>query len=122
MSIQQLTVQQKRLSSAEAELWVVVRVEAIEESTTLRGCLVGPICPGVETVQINYPIKPIKPEGTERNVLVGRVLIPEPNFWTPEQPFAYVGHVEWWQGGKCLETRALRAVFKARAERNQPTD
>jgi hypothetical protein len=116
MRIEQLTVHQKRLSSAEAELWIFVRVEGMDETATLHASLVGPYCWGVETVQINYPVKQIKPEGYDENLWVGRVVIPEPNFWTPEQPFVYEGHVELWQNNRLVEIRNIRAAFKGRPE------
>jgi hypothetical protein len=114
MKIQQLTVQQKRLSTAEAELWVFVHVERIDDTTRLIGCLVGPHCATAETVQINYPLKPIHPEGYADYVLVGRIVIPEPNFWTPETPFVYEGGVELWHEGKLADVKPIRAAFKLR--------
>jgi hypothetical protein len=116
MSILQLTIAQKRLSSAEAEIWISVRVNAITESTVLRGSLVGPKCPDVETVQIMYSLKPIDSDVNQQNVLMGRIVVPEPNVWTPEQPFVYEGNVELWQEGKCAEIKPIRAAFKGRAE------
>ena len=115
MKIQQLTIQQKRLSSVEAELWVIVHVERIDPSTEIRGCLVGPLCSSIETVQINYPIKPIpRPIEYADNILVGRVIIPEPNVWTPQTPFLYEGGVQLWHEGKCADNKPLRATFKSK--------
>jgi len=116
MKIQQVMVQQKRLSSAEAELLVFVSVDSIEDSTALHGGLVGPTCPGVETVQISYPLKPVASEGDKRNMLAGRIIIPDPNLWSPKQPLVYEGTVELWQGGKCVEVQPIRAAFKGRME------
>jgi len=114
MRIEHLTVQQKRLSSAEAELLVFAQIEEFDANARLGGCLVGPYCTGVETVQINYPLKPITPPGIDEGVLVGQFVIPEPNLWTPEMPFVYEGNVELWELGKCSDTWPLRAAFKAK--------
>ena len=112
MKIAQLTVQQKRLSTAEAELWVFVHVERIDDSTELRGCLVGPKCVAVETVQINYRLKRIRPDAYAANVLIGRILIPEPNLWTAETPFVYEGNVELWHDAKLADIKPIRAAFR----------
>ena len=113
MKILNLTVQQKQLSTAEAELWVFVHLEAIDATTQLRGFLTGPRCNDVETVEINYPIKPLlRPSEYEEKILVGRIVIPDPNFWTSEMPFVYEGNVEWWHGGKYADSRPIRAAFK----------
>jgi hypothetical protein len=112
MKITQLTVQQQRLSSAESVLWIIVHVEAIGSKTLLCGCLVGPRCTGVETVQINYPIRQIYPDGYADNVLVGRIVIPEPNLWTSTTPFIYEGNVELWHDGALTDMKPIRAAFK----------
>jgi hypothetical protein len=113
MKIEQLIVQQKRLSVAEAELWVVVHVSAVGATTNIRGSLTGPFCANVQTIQIAYPIRPIQPSGFADNVLVGRILIPEPNLWTSEMPFIYEGNVELWDEGKLADSKPIRAAFKA---------
>jgi hypothetical protein len=122
MKIVQLTVEQKRLSTAEAELWVVVHVEERDVTTEMRGSLVGPRCAKAETVQIAYPLKSIERPGFG-HALVGRIIIPEPNCWTPEMPFVYEGSVELWQAGKCVEIKPIRTMFKnekASRERKRP--
>jgi hypothetical protein len=112
MKITQLTVEQKRLSTAEAELWVFVHVERSDDATEIRGCLVGPKCVSAETVQINYPLKRIRSDDHATNVLLGRILIPEPNLWTPETPFVYEGNVELWHEGKVADLKPIRAAFR----------
>jgi hypothetical protein len=55
----------------------------------------GPRCPGVSTVEVAYRLIPMAGEpGTYR------VLIPEPNFWSPEHPFRYEGPVEFRLNGE----------------------
>jgi|RhiMethySRZTD1v2_1073278.scaffolds.fasta_scaffold4035373_1 hypothetical protein len=118
MKIEQLTIQQKRLSPAEAELWVVVHVREIGSTTQIRGNMSGPFCANVQTIQVAYSLKPIKPPGFADNVLVGRILIPEPNLWTTETPFVYEGNVELWDDGKLAGSKPFRAAFKASENKN----
>jgi hypothetical protein len=113
MKILQLTLEQKRLSTAEAEVWVCVHVDKPDATMALRGGLSGPRCPNAETIQLVYPLKPIQPPGYADNVLIGRIVIPEPNCWTPSMPFVYEGNVELWHEGKCAEIKPIRAMFKA---------
>jgi hypothetical protein len=113
MKITHLTVQQKRLSTAEAELRVFVQIDPLDPAAQLRGRLTGPRCSGVETVQIAYDLKPIHPNGCGANTLAGRIVIPDPNFWTPEMPFVYEGNVEVWHEGKCVDVRTIRTAFKS---------
>ncbi len=116
MKILQLTIEQKRLSTAEAELWVVVHIEKRDATAELRGSLVGPRCAKAETVQIAYPLKSIQRPEFGPDALVGRIIIPEPNCWTPEMPFVYEGSVELWHAGKC-EIKPIQAMFKTRVGR-----
>jgi hypothetical protein len=118
LHIRRCAVQQKRLTNVEAELWIHLEVEPMEPTAQIRGCLVGPHCRGVETVSINYPLKRIEPKDHAENVLVGQIIIPEPNLWTTETPFVYEGNVELWFEGKCVEIKPIRAAFIGRAERD----
>jgi hypothetical protein len=120
MKIKQFTVQQKCLSTVEAELWIVVETEDADATTHLRGSLVGPKCAGVETVQITYPLKPIPPSSSAGNVVAARVVIPDPNLSTQEMPFVYEGNVELWHEGKCTDTKPVRATFKTKTNREMP--
>ncbi|MCE9531510.1 MAG: hypothetical protein K8T89_10375 [Planctomycetes bacterium] len=110
----QFTIEQKRLSSAEAELWVIVHVDELKSSLEIRGQLSGPKCPNVQTVQIAYPIKGIHPKQDEKNVLIGRIIIPEPNVWSPEMPFVYEGTVELWEDEKRIGDKPVRLALKAK--------
>jgi beta-galactosidase/beta-glucuronidase len=111
MKIVQLTVEQKRLSTAEAELWVFAHLEQPDDSLQLRGSLSGPFCLGVETIQLAYPLKPMRTPAAN-NVLAGRFIIPEPNCWSREQPFVYEGKVELWRQGALADSKPIRALFK----------
>ena len=103
------TLHQKRLSTAVAELWIVVEVERVTPTTELRGRLSGPKCPGSETVQIAYPLRMLPSTG---EALVARILIPEPNLWTAETPFVYEGTVELWQDGELHDRAVVVTGFK----------
>lgn len=101
--IESVFLHQHRLSAAEAELWIVVT--ALHSSGELRGRLIGPRCPDLETIEIAYPLRlHSRPPSEFSGKLVGRVIIPEPNLWTREMPFHYDGMVElWFEGVKCDE-------------------
>jgi len=113
MKIDQLTVQQKRLSPADAELWIFAHVAELSDAIQIRGTLSGPYCAELQTIQIAYPIKRIHPPGFADNVWIGRILIPEPNLWTVETPFIYQGNVELWLDGKLTDVKPIRAAFKS---------
>ncbi len=103
------TLQQKRLSIAEAELWIHVEVEQITAGIELRGRFTGPKCPGIETVQIAYPLRPLPRSDTG---ISARIIIPEPNLWTVEKPYIYEGTIELWQDGQRCDVANVVAGFK----------
>src|SRR5438309_7769131 len=94
------TVEIRRLSAAEAEVWVAVELGEVTPATELRGRLTGPRCHGVTTVEVAYPLRPLPVAQGPTNVLTLRVLIPEPNLWTKETPFYYAGRLELWHQGR----------------------
>ncbi|HKI36311.1 MAG TPA: hypothetical protein VKA46_30925 [Gemmataceae bacterium] len=98
--LRQVTAQVRRLSAAEAEVWLLVEVEGVTPATEVRGRLVGPHCPGVSTIEVAYPLRPFPrhPEGVPP--LSRRVVIPEPSLWEPEQPYLYRAIVELWEDGQ----------------------
>lgn len=92
----------RSLDPASAELSLVVRPECIAPTTELRGRLHGPRCPYAETIEIGYPLLPPRPDQARTpETLSARIAIPEPSFWDPQSPFLYVGNLELWQGGTC---------------------
>ncbi len=111
MKIEQLNVEQIRLSSAEAEMRVTVVVSGKENDTELRGVLHGPFSSRAQTIQIAYPLKPMI-EMSSGKVLVGTFLITDPNYWTPETPLTYEGSIEIWHGGKPVDHTLLQMTFK----------
>lgn len=100
-----LEVRQHKVTSVEAELWIVAEVEQATPTTELRGRFVGPQCPGVSTVEVAYPVRPFarRPEGLPPTS--ARVVIPEPSLWGSEHPFSYRGVIELWQDGERCEQR-----------------
>jgi hypothetical protein len=88
-------------------------VDVVTPATELRGRLMGPRCPGVSTIEIAYPLRPLSAEG---NTLTARVLIPEPNLWTEATPFVYEGPVELWQDGQCCDATRVTVGLKLGSE------
>jgi hypothetical protein len=110
--IRHVTMQHRRVSPAEADLLVIVEADRVDTGTELRGTLIGPKCPGVETVQIAYKLRSAQRPDQPHNSLAGRIVIPEPNLWTSETPFIYDGTVELWQDGERCDNRAISTLFK----------
>ena len=89
------------LDPVSAEVWVTVTPERLTPTTEVRGRLVGPSCPYVSTVEVAYPLLPLRrPESGFPGSLRVRVVIPEPSFWDTQSPFLYAGPVELWQDGQ----------------------
>jgi beta-galactosidase/beta-glucuronidase len=95
----QVTAQLRRLSAAEAEVWLLVEAERVTPTTEVRGRLVGPRCPGVSTIEVAYFLRPFprQPEGIAP--LSRRVVIPEPSLWETERPYVYRAIVELCEDG-----------------------
>src|SRR4051794_2746277 len=98
--LRQVTAQVRRLSAAEAEVWLLVEAERVTPTSEVRGRVVGPRCPGVSTIEVAYPLRqfPRQPEGVPP--LSRRVVIPEPSLWEPGLPFVYRALVELWEDGQ----------------------
>ncbi len=78
-----------------------IQFDKLPEGVDVRGRLVGPRCPGVSTVEVAYPLRPLTELGSYR------VVIPEPNLWTPEHPCHYEGPAEFWRGGELVGKVAM---------------
>lgn len=88
-----------RLDAAVAELLVHAEFAADPGSNVeLRGRLMGPRRPGVATIEVAYPLRPVPAALPTRRS--ARVVIPDPNLWEPNTPFVYWGPAEVWQGGQ----------------------
>jgi hypothetical protein len=85
---------------ASAELWVSVRPERRTSTTEVRGRLVGPSCAFADTVEVAYPLRPLRSEQQSPDVLRHRVVIPEASLWDTQSPFLYAGPVELWEEGR----------------------
>jgi hypothetical protein len=101
----QVIPQLRRLSAAEAEVWLLVETEHVAPTTEVRGRLVGPRCPGVSTIEVAYPLRPFPqhPAGVGVPPLSRRVVIPEPSLWETEQPYVYRAVVELWEEGQVCD-------------------
>jgi hypothetical protein len=95
-----VTAQVRRLSAAEAEVWLLIEADHVALTTEVRGRLVGPRCPGVTTVEVAYPLRPFPrhPEGVPP--LSRRAVIPDPSLWEPRQSYLYRAVVELWEDGR----------------------
>jgi hypothetical protein len=111
--IKNTRVEIRRLSAAEAEVWITAELEAVTAATELRGKLTGPRCPGVTTVEVAYPLGRL-PGSVEAaaNTLTVRALIPEPNLWTRATPFVYDCRLELWQNGVLVDQRTQTVGLK----------
>jgi hypothetical protein len=109
--IRKTMIEVRRLSPAEAEVWVCVEVDAVTPTTELRGRLTGPRCPGVTTVEVAYAFRPLTSTDAPPSLTV-RAVIPEPNLWTEETPFVYDGHIELWQDGEQCDGAAVSVALK----------
>jgi hypothetical protein len=104
-----IDVRTHRISSAAAELWVVVTAERTTPGTAVRGRFVGPKCPLSSTVEVAYPLQSFPHRPPDLPPIAMRVVIPEPSFWEPECPFVYDGVVELWQDGERCNVRQVPA-------------
>ena len=96
--IQRVSLRDRTLTPAEADVRVAVVPERSDAGTEVRGRFVGPWCLFAETIEVAYPLRR---SGDEY-----RVVIPEGSFWDPASPHLYLVHVELWQDGtKCDEVR-----------------
>src|SRR4051812_39075184 len=94
-TIRAVTAEPVRVSFAEAEVVVRVELDGPAAGAEVRGKLVGPMCPGVSTVEVAYPLRPVPGDSG----LSLRAVVPEPNLWTPAAPFRYEARVELWADG-----------------------
>jgi beta-galactosidase/beta-glucuronidase len=94
-----LVVHNHRLDPIETELRVYVRVAQLTAATQIRGRLVGPRSEYATTVEIAYPLR----ESARDDHIELRVLIPEPNWWSPQSPFLYTGAIELFEGETACE-------------------
>jgi hypothetical protein len=107
--IRQITVDDRSLVPAEAEVWITATPQQHTPTTELRGRLMGPRCIYASTVEVAYPLRPLPPgrtpPGTSGPTM--RVVIPEASLWEPESPFLYQGPVELWQDGQRCDQMVL---------------
>lgn len=106
-----ITIDVLRLSVEVAELQIQAKfADDPGTGAELRGRLMGPRCPGMSTIEIAYAVKPIANESS--NILLARVIIPEPNLWTEKKPFTYWGPVEVWQDGAMVHSQQVEVGLR----------
>jgi hypothetical protein len=91
-----------------AEVWITVTPEHLTTATEVRGRLLGPRCPYAQTVEVAYPLRPLRRQGEGPTALTRRVVIPEASLWEPECPFVYEGAIELWQDDRCVDRLQVR--------------
>src|SRR5947208_2119229 len=113
--LREVRAEVRRLTPAEAEVWILVEAEERTPTTEVRGRLVGPRCSGVTTIEVAYPLQPFprQPEGAPP--LSRRVIIPDPVLWDAERPFVYHAVVELWQDGVWCDATEFEYGLRMRA-------
>ncbi|MBI1915245.1 MAG: hypothetical protein HYS12_10980 [Planctomycetes bacterium] len=97
------------LDPVSAEVRILVRAEQLTPTTEVRGRLVGPSCPFASTVEVAYPLRPLRrSELSVPGTVALRVVIPEASLWDTQSPHLYVGPVELWQDGRRCDRVELR--------------
>src|SRR5215475_12475840 len=103
-----IRLEDRSLDPVSAEVWVEVTPEQISPTTEVRGRFMGPSCPYASTVEIAYPLVPLRrPESIPLATLAARVAIPEASVWHPQTPFLYRGSVELQQDGQVCDRVTL---------------
>jgi hypothetical protein len=108
LPIQRVEIRNRRLSPAEAEVWVSVIPGRPSATAEVRGRLVGPRCLYASTVEVAYPLRPLGRQPQDALALTVRAVIPEPSLWDPQSPFLYQGTAEFWQHDVCRGTESFR--------------
>jgi hypothetical protein len=106
--IRTLELIDRSLHPASAEVWVRVEPEEPAAGLELRGRLMGPRCRYSNTVEVSYPLRPLKQSPPGLTGLLARVVVTEASLWDPESPFYYEGPVELWQDGRCVDRATVR--------------
>lgn len=116
--IRRTTVEVRRLLPMEAEVYVTAELDAVTPAVELRGRLMGPKCPGVTTVEVAYPFRPLRGVSglsaleSSPPTLAMRAIIPEPNLWTEQTPYFYDGPLELWEDGRRCEVVQISVTLK----------
>src|SRR4051794_4336841 len=104
-----VSLEDRSLDPISAEVWLTVRPEQLTPTTEVRGRLMGPSCPYATTVEIAYPLSPLRqPEQQEPGTIRCRAAIPEASLWDVQSPFLYAGPVELWQDGERADRVTVR--------------
>ncbi len=102
MKIASLDFEIIRATPAIAEFLVRVHLDDPRRECEVTGRVVGPHCPGISTVEVAYPMTVLNRSVSSASL---RCVIPEPNLWKPDAPFAYAVSVEVRVNGEVTDTR-----------------
>jgi hypothetical protein len=97
----------RRLHPLEAEIGVAVTVDHVKATTQIRGRMVGPKSERTSTIEVAYPLTPLRHEPGRGPALAARVVIPEPSLSTPELPYTYDAIVELWEDGELCDQHRI---------------
>jgi hypothetical protein len=114
-SILKVEIIDRVIVPTQAELHVRVETAHRSETTDIRGRFVGPRCEGVSTVEVAYPLRPVRNVETDADTILTRqVIIPEPSLSDSETPFFYEIIVELWENGQRADERRLSYPLRLR--------
>jgi hypothetical protein len=111
MKIVSLDFEIIRATPAVTEFLVHVEVDTPVMGYEVVGRALGPRCPGVSTVEVAYPMTTSKMSAASVSL---RCVIPEPNMWTSETPFAYSVTVDLRHGGEVTTTLSGSVKFRSK--------
>lgn len=100
------TVRVHRLDPTLAELHI--EFAGLPTDVEVRGRLMGPRCPGMSTIEVAYYLR------AERGLpAVYSVRIPEPAYWSADQPCVYEGPVEFLRDGQRVGSTSVSVGIRA---------
>jgi hypothetical protein len=96
------------VSREAADIWFKIVVQRVTEATEIRGRIVGPRSLFTEVGRAVSPLRSVRQQGE----LIARTAIPNPAFWSPEDPLLYRVVVELWQDGLLCEVSGFDLGFR----------
>jgi hypothetical protein len=93
----------RRVDPLAAEIGVGVTVDHVK----ICGRLVGPKSERTSTIEVAYPLTPLRHVPGQAADFAARVIIPEPSVSTPELPYTYDAIVELWEDGELCDQQRI---------------
>ena|SRR5215472_12037921 len=119
--LREVSLEVRRLSDADAELWLRIDAEKVTPTTEVRGRMIGPHCPGVNTIEVAYPLQPFPRQPDGLPPLSRRVAVPDPSLWEPSRPFVYHVVIELWEDGARCDVAELDYGLRMAKSGNERT-